>query len=713
MKDHIKIVLLVFALSLTFSSFMTVEAAQNDTINIYIEDKKIAEDLNPILKERRTYAPVRKLAETLQAHVEYKAEEKCILIKDEKKALNINMWIDETGVVINGEEIEIDAPVFVKNSRSYAPIRFLSESFNYEVNWDNKNNNIELISMEETEEKEEEEEEEEKVEEEKKEIYKPKLNVELEDKKILINVELGNKYMDEDRDDSDDEVKDLLSHEFIETKVEDNKLYFYFTGEKYSKKLTGFSDPLLEEINFKTILTADEIEKLQKANNIPSSEDDNKDTKNNESDQKKNKKDIEEYYADEKHLEEIKEILIEKTAKGKIETTNLNLLTLKLHYQVPESTLKYVDKLEDKNELKIELLRTFEVIKDKQVINEGLKVVNSYKGIKDGPVNINKLYFQPEENDLKLDLALANEKIKGLESIKDIAERNKAVAAINGGFFHSEGDPLGLVIRDGRLIRAPMYTRSVFILRDDGTKAIKQVDINNDHEAIISGDKKQLKLPVDSFNKSRGRRDTVIYTREYDDKTNTSDHSARGHLEFVVENDVINEINVGNSEIPENGYVISVHELDVSRYEWDQIKKEDTVKLNWDLEPDISIEDIDFALGAGPRLIKEGEVDITSEAENIPVNIGVGRRPCTAIGFFPNGEILLITIDGRAPGESIGFDLEEMADYLQKLGVEAALNLDGGGSTMMWLDGKIVNNPSTIPLRNISNSIIIRQNLTP
>ncbi len=59
-----------------------------------------------------------------------------------------------------------------------------------------------------------------------------------------------------------------------------------------------------------------------------------------------------------------------------------------------------------------------------------------------------------------------------------------------------------------------------------------------------------------------------------------------------------------------------------------------------------------------------------------------------------DGKFLMVTVDGRQPGVSVGMNLQELAEYLLSLGAIDAMNLDGGGSTTMFLGGKVVNTPS-------------------
>jgi len=102
----------------------------------------------------------------------------------------------------------------------------------------------------------------------------------------------------------------------------------------------------------------------------------------------------------------------------------------------------------------------------------------------------------------------------------------------------------------------------------------------------------------------------------------------------------------------------------------------------------------DDIIGGRPLLIKEGKVDITWEQEKVSKEFVETRHPRTAVAKMKDGKFLMVTVDGRQPGVSVGMNLYELADYLLALGAHDAMNLDGGGSTTMFLDGKVVNMPS-------------------
>lgn len=82
----------------------------------------------------------------------------------------------------------------------------------------------------------------------------------------------------------------------------------------------------------------------------------------------------------------------------------------------------------------------------------------------------------------------------------------------------------------------------------------------------------------------------------------------------------------------------------------------------------------------GKKLIKEGDG-------------GWGVAPRTAIGQRKDGTVLLLVVDGRQPGYSIGATLLDVQNILYEQGAFVAANLDGGSSTTMFYDGKVVNKP--------------------
>ena len=83
------------------------------------------------------------------------------------------------------------------------------------------------------------------------------------------------------------------------------------------------------------------------------------------------------------------------------------------------------------------------------------------------------------------------------------------------------------------------------------------------------------------------------------------------------------------------------------------------------------------------------------------------RHPRSAIGWNKDF-IFMVEVDGRQI-DSIGMTFAELATYMIKLGCEEAINLDGGGSATLWVDGRVVNNPSQGYERPSANSVVLME----
>jgi len=117
--------------------------------------------------------------------------------------------------------------------------------------------------------------------------------------------------------------------------------------------------------------------------------------------------------------------------------------------------------------------------------------------------------------------------------------------------------------------------------------------------------------------------------------------------------------------------------------------------------------DVDDAIHAGPVLMHNGEIRITTNEEVFFGSSIPKIHPRTAAGYRKNGELVLLVIDGRQVN-SRGVDLMELAIIMKDLDCIEAINLDGGGSSAMVVDGKLINRPSgTSSQREVMSAIAI------
>ena len=109
----------------------------------------------------------------------------------------------------------------------------------------------------------------------------------------------------------------------------------------------------------------------------------------------------------------------------------------------------------------------------------------------------------------------------------------------------------------------------------------------------------------------------------------------------------------------------------------------------------------------GPGLVSNGEITVSKGDE---VGRAKASNPRTAIGMIEKGHYVFVVSDGRSD-ESEGLSLSQLASVMKDLGCSVAYNLDGGGSSTMWFNGKVINNPTSngnkVKERSVSDIVYI------
>lgn len=356
---------------------------------------------------------------------------------------------------------------------------------------------------------------------------------------------------------------------------------------------------------------------------------------------------------------------------------------------------------------------------DFKTIQDGIEYAEMTRGTKDAPIRVNLLKLDLTK--VRLDVVHAMDAAIGVEKTSSIATRHGAVAAINAGFFRLDntifaGDAVGVLMIDNRLISESVNNRiALFIDNFEPDKSIvKFAHINiNDFIKIKGKD-----FYFTGINRERKENDLIEYT-PYFNRTTLTDNNG---LEIVVKKGKITAINNGrgNTVIPQDGFVISatgkmraeiLSFLKIGR----KVKSYTSVlhsvgnifpndESNRTTRAFSRAEDITNGV---PQLIKDSKIEITWEKEKAAKAFVENKHPRTAVAKLKDGKFLMVTVDGRSL-ESVGMNLQELAEFLLELGAVDAMNLDGGGSTTMFLDGKIVNKPSDKEgERKVSDAILV------
>ena len=104
--------------------------------------------------------------------------------------------------------------------------------------------------------------------------------------------------------------------------------------------------------------------------------------------------------------------------------------------------------------------------------------------------------------------------------------------------------------------------------------------------------------------------------------------------------------------------------------------------------------EMETAVGGGPVLVHDGKIMVTNEEEGLFIKGEKDIHPRSAMGYTRDGRIIVLAVQGRTPVVASGVTLAEEAKVLFDLGCYEALNLDGGGSSCMLVNGKETIKPS-------------------
>lgn len=329
------------------------------------------------------------------------------------------------------------------------------------------------------------------------------------------------------------------------------------------------------------------------------------------------------------------------------------------------------------------------VIKDVAKGVKHIRLVRYYDG---KPVRINVVEIERKLADnfeIKPALSSTSNNLNSKRTITTIAKNTNSIAAINGTYFKPQtGVPLGTLMIDGKIYTGPVYDRVAMGIFDDGFKTAR-LQMNGE----IRANGKTLK--VDNINQPRMlSTHTIIYTPEWG---KNSPATPKYGYQLAIKDNKIISASYNPLAIPDGGYVISAP-LSVLK-PFLNAKK---IKITLNTLPEWK--NVRHIISGGPYLVKNSEVFVDMTAQKLGA-IG-GKNPRTAIGYTADDIFIMVAVDGRE-GSSVGMTLMQLANFMKSLGCTDAINLDGGGSTVMYVGGQVVNKPAFKGGIAISNALVL------
>ena len=315
-----------------------------------------------------------------------------------------------------------------------------------------------------------------------------------------------------------------------------------------------------------------------------------------------------------------------------------------------------------------------------------------------GPVVLNVITAPRPGGLYSLQPVLSNEAIVGRETLTAMETRLGAgatVAGLNGDLFDlGDGHPSGVVMRNGVLEHPPFSGRTSLGIAADGTLRPERIGMLG----FWQGTGQRLRIGLNDPPSANG---FSLFTPAYGPLTPPA---TAGAGEIVVRpfpkvtaatdlTGVVTDVipsTAGRTAIPPDGAIIQARGTSVARLATDaptgtKITVRYTLVPAWD--------GIVNAIGGGPRIVTNG-TPIYRANEDFAATLLSQRLPRSAIGQRADGKLLLVAVDGKQPGYSVGMTNFELALAMMQLGAVTATALDSGGSTAMAFDGQLLSRPS-------------------
>jgi hypothetical protein len=300
----------------------------------------------------------------------------------------------------------------------------------------------------------------------------------------------------------------------------------------------------------------------------------------------------------------------------------------------------------------------------------------------------------------------------GRETVSSMAQRTGAIAAVNAGFFRIggryDGEPDGILKIGEQWFSDPAGARGAIGWSAGGeTCRIGRLIMKWKLQS------RGATYPVDGINRPRGPAEAILYNWAF----HRSSLTDPGGTEILIaRNRVARITRDGNAAIPADGFVYSLGPQ--APVKTADLKPNTPVRVTYELVVAAQVpptgksgwQGMDYIVGGMPALLLARRAVFEPNQEKVRAGFAEELHPRTAVGLRADGTWVFVVVDGRQPGLSIGMNLKQVTELLQSLDCVDALNLDGGGSSTLYLQGKVVNSPSDAAReRPVSDAIIVRR----
>jgi len=309
-----------------------------------------------------------------------------------------------------------------------------------------------------------------------------------------------------------------------------------------------------------------------------------------------------------------------------------------------------------------------------------------------GPLSIHILEVNPSFAVIKP--VHAGNKILALEKTSSLARMHRAFAAINGSFFRMNGTYAGssawhLKIDQHWLSFSPHKRGAIGWNKEGKEVLIDRLEV----QGILK--REEYSFPIDGLNQPRCDHQAVLYSWHLDECSHTS---ARGTEIGLDQLSVVRFLKPSlNENLPFKGWIYSLGPTCPFSFPYEQLGKKFEICIQAFplLHPENkeTWNQFEHIVGGTPVLVDHGNIISDFQNEKVRESFLEKRHARTAVGIKPDGNWVFVVVDGKQPNLSEGMTMNELAQLMRKLGCYSALNLDGGGSSTLVINGQVINSP--------------------
>jgi hypothetical protein len=307
---------------------------------------------------------------------------------------------------------------------------------------------------------------------------------------------------------------------------------------------------------------------------------------------------------------------------------------------------------------------------------------------------------------ITLDSTIADAALPSADQISDIVNRAGGIAGVNGAYTDN-GRPVNLFAQDGELVQTPGKFGPIFgVARDES-----QANFGGPDPLVSLTDTSTGKVfRIDHWNHGGPAPGEIVGFSPLGGSLEAPPpFSCSVRLQPQGQPQAASPDGVDRSYVVDvarcsskplarsGGIVVSTEPATKEATQLLALAPGTVMTLHWT----VGWTNVFDVVAGGPRLLEDGRVVTECGA-----SCG-GTHPRTGVGVTDSGEIIFVVIDGRQARWSRGVTLVRFAQIMRGFGAVAALNLDGGGSSTMVVEGEVVNRPSDGRERNLSNALVV------